>query len=486
MGEASGGLADVDLDTTKAVRAAPYFLPRTLCFGRPSKPRSHWLYQSGLWQTEDKAAIQFKFATGKGKDRKEQMILELRIGGGGKGAQTVFPGSIHETGELIAWDDKENNIARAEGDDLKQRCGRAASAALLAEHFPSKGARHDAGLTLGGFLSRCGFSRPDAELFAEAVTIASGEPMEKVKDVRKATREAWDEASRPGGKARGFPTLAETFGDDVAKHVARWLGFSSEHDTQANGEDSSFNPIVAKPYIYRDPRSIPPRQFLHAGHYIRGFLSATIAPGGLGKTSLQLVEAVGMAIGRDLLKGTTSPCRLKVWYWNLEDPRDETDRRIAAIVLHYRINPAEIEGHLFINSEEPLVIATRIRDATAIAEPVVNGLVSEINRLRIDALIIDPFVSSHKVPENDNNAIDTVAKTWSGMARICGCAVELAHHIRKPASGSTAEITVDDARGAGSLKDAGRSVRVLKKPKPSESNQTSADVISALKPEKQI
>lgn len=119
------------------------------------------------------------------------MILELRIGGGGKGAQTVFPGSVHETGELIAWDEKEN-IARAEGDSLKQRCGRAASAALMAEHFPSKGARHDARLTLGGFLSRCGFSLADIELFAEAVTIASGEPMEKVKDVRKAARGARD------------------------------------------------------------------------------------------------------------------------------------------------------------------------------------------------------------------------------------------------------------------------------------------------------
>jgi hypothetical protein len=50
--------------------------------------------------------------------------------------------------------------------------------------------------------------------------------MEKVKDVRKAAREAWDEGNRPGGNARGFPALAETFGDDVAKHVAKWLGFS--------------------------------------------------------------------------------------------------------------------------------------------------------------------------------------------------------------------------------------------------------------------
>ncbi len=84
LGEASGGLADVDLDSIEAVHVGPYFLPRTLCFGRPSKPRSHWLYQSDLCRAEDKAAIQFKFATGSGKDRKEQMVLELRIGGGGK------------------------------------------------------------------------------------------------------------------------------------------------------------------------------------------------------------------------------------------------------------------------------------------------------------------------------------------------------------------------------------------------------------------
>jgi AAA domain/Bifunctional DNA primase/polymerase, N-terminal len=235
LGEASGGLADADLDITEAGRTAPYFLPDTLCFGRPSKPRSHWLFQSDLWKTEDRAAIQFKFATGKGKDRKEQMILELRIGGGDKGAQTVFPGSVHETGELITWDDSRNKIAQADGADLKQCCARAASAALLACHFPTKGARHDAGLTLGGFLSRCGFSRPDTELFGEAVTIASGQPMEKVKDVRKAAREAWDEAQH--GIARGFPALAETFGGDVAKHVAKWLGYEVANDAHAaNGE----------------------------------------------------------------------------------------------------------------------------------------------------------------------------------------------------------------------------------------------------------
>jgi AAA domain len=216
----------------------------------------------------------------------------------------------------------------------------------------------------------------------------------------------------------------------------------------------------ARPYVRRDPKTIPPRKWLHAGHYIRGFISATIAPGGLGKTSLQLVEAVGMVCGRDLLRGTTAR-PLNVWYWNLEDPMDEIDRRIAAILLHYRIEPGSSEGRLFVNCEEPLVIASMFKGETMVAEPVAGRLMSEIVRLQIDALIVDPFVSSHQVPENDNGAIDLVAKTWARVARTCNCAGEVAHHIRKPASGSTAEITVDDARGAVALIAGARSVRVL-------------------------
>jgi AAA domain len=250
--------------------------------------------------------------------------------------------------------------------------------------------------------------------------------------------------------------------DPMGKPIGFWSLWSEEGRNRYRREnppdenkgpprrDAKQEPVTfsAQPYIRRDPKTIPPRQWLHAGHYIRGFLSATIAPGGLGKTSLQLVEAVGMVCGRALLKGTTAR-PLNVWYWNLEDPRDEIDRRIAAILLHYKIPPGSSPGRLFVNTEEPLVIAAMARDEAVVAAPVVGRLMSEIVRLQIDVLTVDPFVSSHKVPENDNGAIDTVAKTWSRVARTGNCAVEVAHHIRKPSSGSTAEITVDDAEAPG-------------------------------------
>jgi hypothetical protein len=224
--------------------------------------------------------------------------------------------------------------------------------------------------------------------------------------------------------------------------------------------------FTAKPFVWRDPRSIPPRQWLHAKHYIRRFVSSTVAPGGLGKSSLDLVEAVGMTAGRDLLRGTTAR-PLNVWYWNLEDPREEIERRIAAIMLHYKIHQDEISGRLSVNSgrdtdNDYLVIAETQRGATVIHLPVAKVLKAEIAKIGADVLTIDPFVSCHRLPENDNGAIDAVVKTWGEIAEETNSAVELAHHVRKPNNGSAgAEFDINDARGASSLIGGARSVRVL-------------------------
>jgi RecA-family ATPase len=68
-------------------------------------------------------------------------------------------------------------------------------------------------------------------------------------------------------------------------------------------------------------------------------VSATVAPGGLGKSSLVLAEAVTMASGRELL-GVKSPKPLRVWYVNLEDPREAIERRASVCISasHRRIS----------------------------------------------------------------------------------------------------------------------------------------------------
>ena len=77
---------------------------------------------------------------------------------------------------------------------------------------------------------------------------------------------------------------------------------------------------------------------------------------------------------------------------------------------------------------------------------------------RIDVMLVDPFVSTHRVTENDNNAIDEVARVWAGIADETNTAIDLVHHTRKTYG---AEVTVEDGRGASALVFASRSARAL-------------------------
>ena len=104
------------------------------------------------------------------------------------------------------------------------------------------------------------------------------------------------------------------------------------------------------------------------------------------------------------------------------------------------------------------MIGKQEKNGITIAVPVVEALVATIHANKIDVVMIDPFMSSHQVPENDNNAIDAVAKTWTMIADVTNTAIDLAHHTRKTGG---AAVTVEDGRGASALLGAVRPARVL-------------------------
>lgn len=220
--------------------------------------------------------------------------------------------------------------------------------------------------------------------------------------------------------------------------------------------------ISAKPFVWRDASAIPARDFLFGVHYIREFVSGTAAPGGTGKSFLAQGEALSMASGQAFLGISCHDygAGLNVWYWNLEDPHVEIERRFVAAALHHGIDTKQLEGRLYVNSgrDTPLVIASKVKDQVSIAAPVVEGLIDELRAKKIDVIIIDPFISSHAVPENDNAAIDAVVKSWGRIASQARCSVELVHHTKK--MGGEA-MTEESFRGAKSLVDGLRSGRVL-------------------------
>jgi hypothetical protein len=226
--------------------------------------------------------------------------------------------------------------------------------------------------------------------------------------------------------------------------------------------EAPFTGFVATGYRWPDPASIPQRKFLFGRHYARKAIGATIAAGGRAKTTLGLLESVGMACGRDLLAGCPTP-PLRVWCINGEEDQDELDRRVAAICQHYEISKADCGERLFVQSvrDRPMRLGTMAKNTPTLNTEVLAQLEAEIRVKQVDVFMLDPWVSFHSLLENDNGHQDLLLKEGLGaVASRTGSAGEIYHHPGKPKMGQP-ETTVEDARGASSIIAAVRSARVL-------------------------
>jgi len=171
-----------------------------------------------------------------------------------------------------------------------------------------------------------------------------------------------------------------------------------------------------------------------------------------------------MATGRELSTGEPLPCGpLRVGLLNGEENRDELDRRVAATCQRYGVIEADLGRRLFVESvrPNPLRIATMRRNAPMLDRGATARLRAFVTDNRLDVLMVDPLVSFHSVPENDNGAMDVVIKDGFGaIAGETSSAIELFHHPGKPKPGQ-AETVVEDGRGASAILWAVRSARVL-------------------------
>jgi hypothetical protein len=238
LGRESGGLCDVDLDCAEAIALADYLLPRTnAVFGRHSKPASHRLYITKLCDTEQRAVIKYSEPSALASDGAEAATLvELRIGGGDKGAQTIFPGSVHPSGEHVRWD-SEGEPEKVDGAVLKQNVAALAAGALLVRHYPNNGLRHEAALVLGGTLARVpGIDRDDIEHFVEAVARVAGD--EEAGERGRSAAGAVDLLER-GEATPGLPRMRDIWGENVANTVGKWLGLGPAKAGGTGGDESA-------------------------------------------------------------------------------------------------------------------------------------------------------------------------------------------------------------------------------------------------------
>jgi hypothetical protein len=210
-----------------------------------------------------------------------------------------------------------------------------------------------------------------------------------------------------------------------------------------------------------DEAQLPPREWIYGKHYQRGVISGTIAPGGSGKTSLCMVEAIAMATCRNLL-GEQPVERVRVWYHNAEDTQDEVNRRVVAICKHFKIPQEELTGWFIATSCEKfdLRVARGINELK-VEEKTVEAIADKIHTLKVDVSIVDPLVNVHEVTEDHNTKMAAVAGLFRSIAQGENCAIEFTQHTRKMPAGVNGDYVGADARGASAWRDALRSQRVI-------------------------
>ncbi len=191
LGEPSG-IVDVDLDAPEALKLAADLLPPTdSIFGRNGNPASHRIYAATV---NGRSSAKF---TGPAGDS----LVEIRS----TGAQTLFPCSVHPTGDVIDWE-SNGEPQNVDLPVLETAARELAAGCLLLRCYPESGSRHNFALGLAGGLLRAGWSVSRVERFVEVIAEAAGD--DEVEDRIRVVADT-KAAITAGEKATGWPSLAK-------------------------------------------------------------------------------------------------------------------------------------------------------------------------------------------------------------------------------------------------------------------------------------
>lgn len=435
LGAASGGLTDVDLDCAEAIAVASYVLPATKAiFGRQSKRASHRLYVTELCRETDAAAFQLRDPRTKG------ILVELRIGAGDKGAQTVAPPSVHESGEDVRWEDT-GEPARVDGDELMHMVRLVGACALMARYWPARDshARHQAALVVGGFLSRCGLRRSSLREHVGAIAKAAGD--EEWRDRRKAAEDA-AVAHGAGKHTFGFTGLADMFGRDIAERISEWLGYSGDSETderpRPNGAAAPEPP--AKPdykplkglliYVSKWDAASPPEQDWGVFNRFAARQAAILSgEGGSGKSTTLLHLAAAHSLGADWLGAVLDkgPALLI----ECEDEERVLWRRLAAVCNHYQKTFAELErGGLYLMSlaGKDALLATTTRSGKIETTQRYKELLELAGDLKPKCIAIASSANVYAGSELDRSQVQQFINQLTEVAQVAGGYLVLAQH----------------------------------------------------------
>ena len=223
-----------------------------------------------------------------------------------------------------------------------------------------------------------------------------------------------------------------------------------------------------------DIRSVLTRTPPTLDHVLPGLLRGTVGmlagPGGIGKTSLELQIAMGLATGTPVLGGLfetlgieVSPQPARVVLVTPEEQAEVLAHKLHAVAKHL-LRPVHDGGtglsptvflerlatNLLLFAEND-VGSTMLLDARGRVSSSARGLLRAARGARL--VILDPLRQFHGGDENDSGAMNRAVRLLRQLAARSGAAVLFAHHTSRAATQLGAGDTAGAARGSTALTD---------------------------------
>lgn len=242
-------------------------------------------------------------------------------------------------------------------------------------------------------------------------------------------------------------------------------GFDPKSDPfGADGGTSSGDQRVWRPphvHVYGadfDPAKIPRRQWLLGERRALGEVTCDAGPPMSNKSTLMLQDAISIATGRQTLQDQVHQSG-PVLFLAGEDSRRDVEARLAGILQHYKIRPAELDGRLqvvYLDEGDPArySLAHMERDIGVANEQMFEWL----REYAAIAVFIDPLAAWSRLMENSNEAQSLFGSLVKGLAVRGKRHVGFDHHVNKAHMGD-AEAHVGNlasVRGAGAIVAFGR------------------------------
>jgi len=241
----------------------------------------------------------------------------------------------------------------------------------------------------------------------------------------------------------------------IARSVARY------EPSQAKAASDFLEPVQVQAEFVDEISfaSIKARDWIMQDRYIGGFISVVISPGGVGKSTYSMLDAIAIASGKPLT-GFEVRRPGAAWVYNTEDPRDELARRFHAAAIHHGVRYADLDHRIHFTSgrDKPFILVKAGQEGVVINKDAIDRTCEYIKKHQIRLFLADPFVRTHEVNENDNMQIDKVMWCFSRIADKTGCAIGIIHHTSKQGSNpdNAVQGNMNAARGATALVYAAR------------------------------